>query len=132
MTLVAACRATQDSELGLGVAPRLFVYVNVALVIASLAATYVLLVWLGFPQWVFVVVVVTLLAMVYPMGPYQAAGESTGEDDDDTLSWASGPDPVDKPSAAERAVLVAGAVHSSVVGARPGRYRARSWRSRSD
>lgn len=108
VVVIAAYTASRESDAGFAVAPNLLVYANTALIIASLAATYLILGWLGVPNWVFGVLVVSLLAMVYPMIAYQTAGGLSGTDDGDDGSppWASGVDPADEPSPYERAALL--------------------------
>lgn len=108
VVVVAAYTASRESDAGFAVAPNLLVYANTALIIASLATTYLVFSWLGVPNWVFGVLVVSLLATVYPMIAYQTAGGLSGSDDgdDDSPPWASGVDPADEPSPCERAALL--------------------------
>lgn len=116
--VVAAYTAARESDAGLAVAPNLLVYGNVALVVASLAATYLLLDWLGVPGWVFAGLVLSLVATVYPMVAYQTAGGLTGDDgDDDSPPWATGVDPAEEPAPRERAAILAGQFRSTVAAA---------------
>jgi len=82
-TVFAAYRVATDQTAGETVT-KLLVYVSTLLVFASLAATYLAIQLLGLPGWTFFVVVVMLLASVYPMLLLQFGRE---ESDDDTRSW---------------------------------------------
>ena len=118
LAVVAAYTGARELDAGFAVAPNLLVYGNAVLVIASLAATYLLLDWLAVPNWAFAVLVLSFVATVYPMVAYQTAGGLTGSDDgDDSPPWAADVDPTDEPSPRERAALLAGQLRSMAAAA---------------
>jgi heat shock protein HtpX len=98
----AAYRVATDQTPGETVT-KLLVYVSALLVFASLAATYIGIQLLGLPSWTFFVVVVMLLASVYPMMLLHL-GREYGEDDSDV--WAA-EDTDDLPSNVEEVRAVA-------------------------
>ena len=109
-------RAARESPYGLDFLPDVFVYVPVVMVGASLAVTYWIVLALGLPRWVFGMVVVTLVAMAYPMAGYLLATSSSptegeaddGTGDEDSSLPPGGPDPASRPSNRERVRVVAG------------------------
>ena len=118
LAVVAAYTGARELDAGFAVAPNLLVCGNAVLVIASLAAAYLLLDWLAAPDWAFVVLVLSLVATVYPMVAYQTAGGLIGSDDgDDSPPWAADVDPTDEPSPRERAALLAGQLRSTAAAA---------------
>lgn len=86
-----------------GAVTTLLTYVSVSLVAASLAATYLAIQLLGLPGWTFIVVVVTLLALVYPMTLLQVA---RADADEGSSGWTA-TDPEDQPSRLEEVRAVA-------------------------
>jgi len=59
----------------------------VALIGASIVLTDWAIRWLGFPRWVLAVVLVTLIALFYPMVLYKVSKEKTESATDDQRSW---------------------------------------------
>jgi len=83
--VVSAYHAARASPEGFDVAPGLLIYASLALVGASLAVTYWVIVELALPRWLFAVVLVTLIAFVYPALGVRIASED--DEDDGTPAW---------------------------------------------
>ncbi|ELZ20329.1 heat shock protein HtpX [Halosimplex carlsbadense 2-9-1] len=87
-----AYHAAVTTERGFDVAPNLLGYAFVGSLIASLGVTFVVLDRLGTPGWAFALVLVTLVASVYPFMLFQIArerSEDDGSDEDEDPPWAT-------------------------------------------
>jgi len=108
LVTVASHRLTQESELGALAVPEslsyLHIYAYIGPVVASVVVIDLLFGWFGTPMWVFLVLLVTGIAMFYPMCFYALTRMTA--DGDDEPPWRGEVDPAEEPPRREQFALV--------------------------